>query len=241
MNNLVLSEYALLAQILLTIITFTGIITSIWLSIKALREVQTDRKLRQMPYLAFEIGGHYLHIEYQKVGKTILGINPKYVEKMFPNLPDDAESIRIKDKKKEDGSVEIVFYGRLKNYGLGPALLTEVTWIPYAIWIGAEKFVLDDKKLLEPPYQKALNNMPSCPSHILPGAEAELSRLPTFIEKDFEKKITRVEGVLEISCKDVFGEKHTIKQQFHLFTDYKSDIPYIIVTFSDLIHDKNNY
>jgi len=240
MSNLSLYDYASIAQILLTIITFTGILTSIWLSIKALREVQTDRKLRQMPHLAFETGGYYLHIEYQKVGKTIPGINPEYVEKMFPDLPDNAESIRIKDKKKEDGRVEIGFYGRLKNYGLGSALLTEVTWIPYEIGINTEKFSLDDKKLLEPPYQKALNNMPSCPSHILSNGEAKLSRLPTFIEKDFEKKITSVEGVLEIKCEDVFKEKHVTKQQFRLLTDYKSDIPAIIVAFGDLIHDENN-
>jgi hypothetical protein len=235
MNDLGLPEYALVAEILLTIITFIGIITSIWLSVKALREVQTDRKMRHMPHLAFETGGHLLYVEFKKVGKRIPGINPKYVEKMFPNLPNDAESVRIKDIKKEDGSVEMPEYGRLVNYGLGPALSIEVTWKPEIIWIGSEKFTIDDKKLLEPFYAEELNSMPSDPGHILPGGRAGLTRLPTFVEKDFEKKVSRVEGVLEIECEDVFGEKHKTNQEFHLFTNYRDDKPSIIVTFGDLI------
>lgn len=241
MNNLNLSEYALLAQILLTIITFMGIIASIWLSVRALREVQTDRKLRQMPHLAFEIGGYRLHIEFQKAGKTIPGISPKYVEKMFSNLPDDAESVRMKYREHEDGIIEPQFFGRLKNYGSGPALLTEVTWIPKKIWVGSEKFIIDDTKLSEPLYQRKLNRMPSCPSHILPGEQARLSRLPTFIEKDFQKKVTKTEGIIEIECEDAFREKHVIHQEFYLFTGYKSDKAWVHVTFSDLIKDADNY
>lgn len=185
MNELGLAEYSMLAQILLTIITFIGIIISMWLSVKALREVQTDRKLRQKPFLGFEPGGHRLPIEFLKAGKTIPGINPEYVQKVFPDLPDDAESVRLKHIPREGGHVEILLYGHLKNYGLGPALSTEVTWIPKAIWIDSEKFVVDDKKLLEPLYGKELNSMPSIPTHILPGEEAKLSRLPTFVDKDF--------------------------------------------------------
>jgi len=233
-----LTEYSELLQVLPTIIMSIGIIASIWLSIKALREVQTDRELRQSPYLEFEPGGHRLHIVFEKAGAAIPGINPEFAKKSFPNVPDDAESVRLKPVRNEDGSDGPLLYGELRNYGLGPALSTEITWIPKEIWIGSEKFLLDGKKLLEPPYQRILNTMPSTPSHILPSKCASLSRLPTFIEKDFEKKITRVEGFFEIECKDVSGKKHVVKQEFHLFTGYKCEKPFFHVTFSHLLESK---
>ena len=233
MSDLGLNEYSVLAQILVAIVSLVGIITSMWLSIKALREVQTDRKLRQRPYLGFEIGGYDIPVEFRKAGKTIPGIDPDYVRKVFSDMPDDAESIRPRQKEGKDGSFELLFYGQLRNYGLGPALATTVTWVPKEVWFGSEKFALDEKKSQEPQYYEVLNSMPSVASHILPSKEARLARLPTFIEKDYKKKITRVEGVLRIECKDVFGEKHAVSQTFYLFTYYKVDQPYIHVTFGD--------
>jgi len=233
MSALDLTEYSMLAEILLSIISFVGIVTSIWLSIKALREVQVDRKLRQRPYLGFEIGGFDVPVEFRKAGKTIPGIDPDFVKKVFSHIPDDAESIRPKHKENKDGSVELLFYGQLKNYGLGPALTTTVTWVPKEVWRGSEKIVLDKEKSSEPQYQEILNCMPSVPSHIIPEKDARLSRLPTFIEKDYRKEITRAEGVLRIDSKDVFKEKHTVTQAFYLFTYYRSDHPYVHVTFGD--------
>ncbi|HVP92639.1 MAG TPA: hypothetical protein VMS94_02730 [Acidobacteriota bacterium] len=230
-----LSGYSMVAQIMLSIITFVGIVASLWLSIKALREVQTDRKLRQRPYLGFEIGGYEIPIEFQKAGRTIPGIDPDFVKKMFPDIPEDAESVRIRPKMSEHGTLETTFYGQLRNYGLGPALSTAVTWVPEEIWIGSEKTSLGNEKLLEPQYREILNCMPSVPSHILPSKNAGLARLPTFIEKDYRKKITRVEGFLKIECKDVFGEKHLVTQEFYLFTYYTSDPPHIHVTFGDFV------
>jgi hypothetical protein len=230
-----LVEYSMVAQIVLSIISFVGIVTSIWLSIRALREVQTDRKLRQRPYLGFEIGGYDIPIEFQRAGKTIPGIDPEFVKKMFSDIPEDAESIRIRPKKSKPGSIETTFYSQLRNYGLGPALSTTVTWVPEEIWIGSEKTSLNKEKLLEPQYQEVLNCMPSVPSHISPDKDARLARLPTFIEKDYGKKIARVDGFLKIGCKDVFGEKHLVTQAFYLFTYYLSDQPHIHVTFGDFV------
>jgi len=230
-----LTEYSMIAQIVLSIVSFVGIVTSIWLSVRALREVQTDRKLRQRPYLGFEIGGYDIPIEFQRAGRTIPGIDPDFVKKMFPDIPEDAESIRIRQRRDKQGSPETAFYSQLRNYGLGPALSTTVTWIPEEMWMGAEKTSLNSEKLMEPQYQEVLNCMPSVPSHISPEKEARLARLPTFIEKDFRKKTTRVDGYLKISCKDVFGEKHLVTQTFYLFTYYASDQPHIHVTFGDFV------
>jgi hypothetical protein len=227
------TQYGSIAQIVTSIISVVGIVTSIWLSTRALREVQTDRKLRQRPFLGFEIGGYDIPIEFQKAGKTIPGIDPEFVKKMFPDIPEDAESVRIKQEKDQHASPQTRFYGQLRNYGLGPALSTTVTWIPTEIWTEQKKTQMDRRKLLEPQFMEVLNCMPSVPSHIMPGSTAALARLATFIEKDFRKTITRAEGTLRIECKDVFGINHTVNQTFYLFTYYKTDPPHAHVTFSD--------
>jgi hypothetical protein len=235
MKNLTLEQWSHIAEIIIAILTLSGILVSMWLSIKALREVQLDRKLRQKPFLAFERGGHRMPIEFKAKGRSVPGINPAAVDSYFPNIPLNAESVRLRIRTKEDGSSDLIHYGHLKNYGLGPALNTYVTWKPSEIWVGSESFSIDEKKLSEPIYSKEFNCIPSSPSHILPTGESKLSRLPTFIVLDYEKKLTRVDGVLEIEYEDVFSQKHTTVQEFHLFTNYKDEQPSVHVTFSDLV------
>lgn len=228
-----LAEYGMVAQIAAGVVTAAGVIVSMWLSVKALREVEVDRKLRQKPVLAFEPGGIQLMVEFLRVGWAIPGINPKWAEKAFANIPDAAESVRLRTIDAEGGT-KFQLYGHLANYGLGPALSTKVTWIPQEIWIGSEKFAMDDGKLSEPGYDRSFNTMPSIPSHILPGKKARLSRLPTFIDKDIEKKTKQVTGWLEIRCEDVFGEQHKTVQEFYLLMDYGRTEPCIYVTFGDI-------
>jgi hypothetical protein len=235
--SLTVQDWGLVAQIVATLATLTGVLVSLWLSVKALREVQTDRKLRQRPHLAFEMGGWKLPVEFVTAGKRIPGINPTYVESVFPDLPATAESVRLFNQKSKHWRP--TFYGRLKNFGFGPALSTYITWIPKVIWIGSEKFVLDDKKLAEPIYSAKLNQMSTSPSHIAPGVEAKLSRLPTFIEKDVNKKITRVEGHILIQCEDVFAETLSVRQEFGLFTGYNESPPTVLIKFSYLIQNEN--
>lgn len=235
MINLTLEQWSFLAEIVVALLTLIGILVSLWLSISALREVQLDRKLRQKPFLAFEPGGHRMPIEFKAMGKSVPGLNPAFVQKTFSDLPINAESVRLLKVKREDGSQNLILYGHLKNYGLGPALCTEIVWIPKSIWVGSEEFSIDEKKLLQPIYHKDLNTLPASPSHILPGEESKLSRLPTFIVLDVEKKLTRVDGVLEIAYEDVFNQKHKTMQEFHLFTNYNNEHPNVHVTFSDLV------
>ena len=234
MANLTLQEWSAIAQVVLTAITFLGIVFSIFLSVRALREVQEDRRQRQRPHLAFETGGMRLPVEFVKAGRAIPGVDPEYVERVFKDLPPEAESVRLKDRKDEDGSIKPIFFGHLTNYGLGPALETRVTWVPETLVVGSETFKLDSTKLNEPKYSRQLNNMPSWKQHIQPGEDSQLTRLPTFIEKDVEKKIKEVEGFLEISYQDVFGMYHTRQQDFYLGTGYSDEKPYIHVTFRRL-------
>jgi len=158
---------------------------------------------------------------------------------VLDDLPPDAESVRIKHRKNEDGSIASIFYGNLKNYGLGPALETKVTWIPESVMVGSETFNLDSAKLNEPRYSQQLNSMPALRDHILPGEISQLTRLPTFIEKDVEKKISQVQGYLEISCQDVFGLRHIRQQDFFIATGYSETTPYVHVTFRKLRERRN--
>jgi len=71
MPNLTLQEWNAIAQVVLTAITFIGIVVSIFLSVRALREVQADRRQRQRPHIAFEGGGIRLPVEFVKAGRAI--------------------------------------------------------------------------------------------------------------------------------------------------------------------------
>jgi hypothetical protein len=234
MPDLSLSEWSDLAQVLATLIGFTGVIVSIWLSVRALKEVERDRKLRHKPYLAFVQGGHRLPVKFVRGGPFVPGVNRAYAEKVLGHLPADGESVVIAHPDQE-GRLKPILYGHLKNYGTGPALSTAVTWKPKQIWIGSESFAIDERKQQEPLYSCELNEMPAIPSHIEPGAEARLSRLPAFIVKDYERKITRVDGELVIECRDIFGHRHRAIQEFYSFAEYREQPPGFHVTFSDLV------
>ena len=101
MDNTILGEYAALAQLATPLIALVGILISMWLSVRALREVQTDRKLRQMPHLAFDHGGERYPIEFVKVGRAVLGIDRKYAEEAFREMPEGAESVDLKYEQDE--------------------------------------------------------------------------------------------------------------------------------------------
>lgn len=231
MRGLTLTEWAAVAQVIALVVTTAGLMASMYFSLRALREVQLDRRQRQMPHIAFQARGIRMPIRFVQAGPHIPGVNPGYVQKAFPDLPANAESVRMADRHNDDGSVEPIFLGRLRNYGLGPALETRVTWIAENITIGQETFVIDSTKLQEPRYSRELNTMPTWESHIPPGGESQLTRLPTFIEKDIDHKIVQATGVLLLSCRDVFGTEHQAWQEFYLATGYAETPPYVHVTF----------
>ena len=122
------------------------------------------------------------------------------------------------------------------NLGLGPAVSVNVTWIPKEIRTDQGRFELGSARRQEPVFSESLNEMPAVPTHIAPNQEAALPYLPAFIDKDIEKKITRVYGELEIKCVDVFGVQHVFRQEYRLFTGYKERPPWVEVTFSRTIH-----
>ncbi len=226
-----LNEWSSFAQIITAIITLVGVLTSLYMSIKALREVQRDRHFRQAPHLAFETGGFRIPIDFVKAGKRVPGLDPKFVESVFNELSKDAESVRVKHKIEEDGGMNLNRFGKLINHGMGPAFETSVKWITKQIRIGSELFDIDSKKSSEPKYNKNLNETYPVTRNIKHGEQTELCWFPLFIEKDTEKKITEASGILEISCQDVFNKEHIWKQGFYIKTGYRKTPAYVHVTF----------
>ncbi|NOT05086.1 MAG: hypothetical protein HOP27_10860 [Anaerolineales bacterium] len=217
----------IISGIATAILTLLGVITSLYMSIKAIREVQTDRRLNQAPYLAFEPGGQQHPIQFNEIK------NPEQRKRIGVN----GENSTLVGLKTDDGKITHQYHG-LKNYGLGPAIHTQITWIPQIVWVGTESFRIDEKKLSEQKYRRDLNTIPASPSHLLPEQEATFFRIPAFIQRDYERKITRVTGYIEISYLDLFKERHTTRQKFHVFTGYTDNPPYIHFTFSDILFDQ---
>jgi hypothetical protein len=75
-----------------TLITFVGIVASLYVSVRAIREVTRDRELRHKPYLAFEPGAESLPIEFVRQGRAVPGVDRAYAERALSNIPGDAES-----------------------------------------------------------------------------------------------------------------------------------------------------
>lgn len=210
MAVITLEKGAYLAQLSLAIITAIGVLVSLYFSTRSLREIVLDRHQRQRPHLAFEPGGFQYHIVFVKDG------------------PKGEELVRVVGDK---------FIGRLKNYGLGPALSTNVTWVAREIWVGDERFEINQRKRQEPIYAFSNNQVPTHPIHILPDREAGLTHLPEFIVRDYEKKITRAVGVLLIETRDVFNNKIRFESGFRIITNYKDANSNVIVTFGDHAED----
>jgi hypothetical protein len=238
--TLTLADWSAVAQIGATVFAGLGIIISMLLTRRTLADVQTDRRLRHRPYLTFERRGEVVPVEFERGGRFVPGVNPRYAEAMLSNLPEDAESVVLANAELSDGTIEPAFYGILKNFGSGAALEVRVTWEANCVWIGEERFELDDTKKTEPLYSEPLNRMPVIPSHIEPGQTARLSRLPAFIVKDHMRKISRVEGEIELWCRDIFGAHHVSRQHFLVWPQYLHAPPQVGITFGETVSESDD-
>ncbi|MDH5821969.1 hypothetical protein QFW77_03040 [Luteimonas sp. RD2P54] len=227
-----LDDWSNIAQILATLVTAAGVLVSLWVAVRTLREVQRDRQLRHRPYLAFQPGGYRLPISFKAIGHRIPGVDPRYLETALAHLPKSKESV-VLGGEGENGKRTVRHYSELRNYGSGAAINTTVTWVPERIWINGEEFPITPEKLADPLYASDLNHIPAVPRHIEPGKHSELTRLPALIVKDYDRKITQIDGHLLISCWDIFGNEHTTKQEFHFFTHYGDAPAAVHITFSD--------
>jgi hypothetical protein len=204
------------------------------IALAALREAQVERRERFTPYLAFEGGGHQFPIKFVRIGLSVPGVDPDYAKNVLAFLPNDGESVDLKPHKDSEGRDQLVEYGHLRNFGLGPALETLVTFVPEEITTDQDTHVLSPDEIKDARYSVELNKVPSLPEHIAAGDTAKLSRIPSFIVKDFEKRLRKVRGYFLINCKDVYGGPHSVKQNFYIRTGYDEATPVFHITFGDL-------
>lgn len=126
MPELTIAEWGVIVQLILAVFTLVGIITSIVISIKAIKEVHKDRQLRHIPNLAFEPGGFKMPLEFPaetlRNGDAALGKS----KGPYANFPLGKVNVRM---QWLESSKHGPCYGVLRNYGLGPALGAKVTWI----------------------------------------------------------------------------------------------------------------
>ena len=219
-----LNEWSSLVQIILVAITAVGIITSMYLSVKALREVQIDRKQRQKPHLGLSLFGMQVPIEFKKIPPRMLFrfMPNNLATKLMTDLPENAKCVSTKS-----GGIGIGI-GEIINFGLGPALSVSINYI--VIELEGE---FDNVNLGDPIYRREFNRGSTFPSHILPRQKADIIEIPLFIILDIEQRIRKVKGIIEISCHDVFCEKHIVKQGFVLLTGYDRKEPMIQITWTE--------
>ena len=241
MQKPTLTDWTSIAQIIGTFLTLFGIMISLYYTRRALEEIQKDREINHLPFLYFEPGGYQYPIKFKNIGNRIPGIEPSSANKILSYLPNDKESVLLDMKVDEKGVIEkVITIGNLKNYGVGPAFTIYVKWIPQKIYFGNDGFEVGSKKLEEPIYRDDLNTMPCMQGNLLPNESSGIVRLPLFIEKDYERKISRVDGVFEITCKDIFNKNHKFIQNYYLFTNYNGeegkqrDKPSVHITFLDI-------
>jgi hypothetical protein len=251
MDTSTIGAWAAIAQVASTVVTGVGVVISLYFSRKALQEAAIDRRLRHKPHLVFTPGGYDIPVEFVRAGRVVPGVDPDYAKKELAHIPDNALSVRICREPERHTSNQLLGaddvsatvtrrrlkspdYGHLCNHGTGPALNTHVTWTANEVWIGSDSFRIDDRKQREAVYTSDFNYMPVVPWNIPAAKEGRLTRLPTFVEKDHERKLTRVDGILEITCDDIFGAAHSFSQEFRVFPRYRKPEPIVTVTFGEV-------
>lgn len=169
-------------------------------------------------------------VVYIKNGHRSPGCTPEIVKIVKKDIPEDAISLQ-RDFLNST-------FGTLRNYGNGTAFNISLTWIPKIIWINGEKFDLDSKKMQEPKYSEIFNTKPVGEFNLLPEQTTGILHWPMFIEMDYSLCISRVEGYFRLNYDDSFGNHYSTCQEYHLFTEYKEDIPRIHVTFHESFFTK---
>lgn len=212
-----------IAQIVAALGTLVAVGCSLYVASRARAEVRADRRIRALPIIVFEVGGEVLSIERRRFQHRIGGCNPDAVADKFRELPADGMVI---DNNKD--------YGSIRNIGSGPALDVQVEFQPHWVRMGAETFSIDDKKRREWRYSYSFNQLPAVGQVVAAGAEAHLTRIPTFIFLDFEDRISEAEGTMVIRYRDVAGLTWTTRQVFRYFNSIFDENRVYSMTFSDI-------
>ncbi len=210
---------AALAQVVATVLAAVGIITSLYIGIRTLQEVQSDRLHRVRPKLLFDQGARGVECALEeRIG--ILGIDPGYAAELLKGRPPHARSCVAKG-----------LWGDLTNHGSGAALNASITIFARKVRKAGEEFSLDAKKLLEFPYSPELNYIPAHPSHIDPGKAGGFLRLPTPVTIDYTGQLNSMECVVLIQSEDIYGNRHETWQEMRVRVERQENSARVLLTF----------
>lgn len=214
---------AALAQVIATVLAAVGIITSLYIGIRTLREVQSDRLHRVRPKLLFDQGARGIECDLEE-GIGIPGIDPGYAAELLKGRPRRARSCVAKG-----------LWGDLTNHGTGAALNASITIFARKVRKAGEEFSLDAKKLLEFPYSPELNHIPAHPSHIDPGKAGRFLRLPTPVTVDYTGQMNSMECVVLIQYEDIYGNGHDTWQEMRARVERQENSARVFLTFGEEI------
>ena len=158
-------EAAQVAQVFAVLITAVGIIVSLMIGIKTLRELRAERLHRMRPIFRFPNGGQRVPITLSD-SNFLPGFDPKFALTVTANRP--------KGDNRLDATSS---WGKLTNYGSGAAFDTRIRFLYYRIFVGNDCFVVDLMKRQDFPYAIRANEIPASPSHLPPGEAAIFRRL----------------------------------------------------------------
>jgi hypothetical protein len=203
------------------LITAAGVLVSLYVGISTLREVRKGRQQSIQPFCLFAIGGQKIPVEFAD-SYGIPGIDPSHASRLTKERPRGKNRVDAKNH-----------WGMLHNYGLGPSIDTQISWIPYRIFIGEDVFVIDEAKRTQYPYDEKYNSIHATPSHLAVGQEATFARLPTPIVVDYKRRISRLDCVVKIEYEDLYANKYLKFQGLRVFTHHLDDPsdPFLLFTF----------
>jgi hypothetical protein len=212
-----------ISQVCATVLSGIGIVVSVVIGIRTLREVQADRLYRVRPKLLFDKGGRRVDCRLeQKIG--IPGIDPGLASALLRDRPSGALTCVAND-----------LWGGLSNHGSGSALDSSITVFARQVCRAGEEFLVDPKKLLEFPYSPALNHIPAHPSHIPSGESAKFFRLPTPVTVDYAGQLSSMECVVLIRYRDLYSNEYSTWQELRVAVERREASAYVFLTFGEEI------
>lgn len=209
-----LENYGTLVQICIGIIAFAALGVSLW----NLKEIRLDRKVRQKPYLAFELGDNEVHVTIPCFTKC-----EDYGKLINSGLGAALSTHVIWIPKK------IV----CKN--------------ETCVMLDESLCILDSSKLKKDIFvNRSINTTRTYPAHILLNEVATLRELPQFIVSpwgpDFKLESTvRIDGILEIRTRDVFDNEYVFYQEFSAFKPNFDVSKDVVIRFRYVIKDSERY
>jgi hypothetical protein len=211
------------------LITAAGVLVSLYIGICTLGEIRKGRQHSITPFCLFPTGAQRVLVEFDD-SSGIPGIEISLATRLNRDRPPGKNRITANNP-----------WGKLQNFGMGPAVNTKISLLAYRVFMGEEVFVVDESKRTDFPYAEIYNRIPAHPSHLAVGKEAVFMRLPTPIVVDFKRRMTRLDFVVIIAYRDLFGNSYQKFQGLRAFCNYLDDSsePYLVLTFLEEMDPAN--